>query len=226
VSAGTPADQAAVAVAELRRAYALGGLHERDLAPDPVAQFGRWLADTVQAGLPEPNAMVLATADPSGRPSARHVLLKAYDARGFVFYTSAGSRKGRELAANPRAVLCFPWFPLERQVTVEGPVAPVDAGEAVAYFRSRPWASRIGAWASEQSSVLAAREVLDERFAEYAGRWPEGADVPLPPGWGGWRVAPEAVEFWQGRIGRLHDRLRYRRTPEAGSPWVIERLAP
>lgn len=215
-----------VRLRDLRVAYSARGLDEGELAPDPVEQFHRWLADAVAAELPEPNAMVVATATPQGLPSARHVLLKGCDQRGFAFYTSASSRKGRELAANPRATLCFPWFPLERQVIVEGPVEAVDRDEAADYFRSRPWGSRISAWASRQSSVVGSRAELEQSFAEYAARWPEGGEVPMPAWWGGLRIVPEAVEFWQGRVGRLHDRLRYRRTPEDGVGWVVERLAP
>ncbi|RJK98370.1 pyridoxamine 5'-phosphate oxidase [Vallicoccus soli] len=207
----------------MRRDYALAGLSEQDLAGDPYAQFARWFDDAVRAGLPEPNAVVLATAAPDGQPSGRTVLLKAYDARGFVVFTNHRSRKGREVEANPRASLVFPWFPVERQVVVVGAVEHVAREETEAYFRTRPRGSQLGAWASEQSAVVASRAVLEERYAELERRFPEGEPVPVPPHWGGLRVVPATVEFWQGRSSRLHDRLRYRR--DAGA-WVVERLAP
>jgi pyridoxamine 5'-phosphate oxidase len=202
-----------------------------DLAPDPIEQFADWLADAVAERLPEPNAMVLATAAVDGRPSARTVLLKGYGPAGFDFFTNHTSRKARELAANPRCSLVFPWHAMRRQVIVEGEVSRLSASASAAYFRTRPHGSQVGAWASEhQSSVLPAREVLDARFAELSRRWPEGSEVPVPDFWGGYRVTAHTVEFWQGRPDRLHDRLRYRRVSGGvvadGAGWVVERLAP
>lgn len=211
--------------AELRREYpATGGLSRADLAADWWTQFHRWFADAVAAGLPEPNAMVVSTADERGRPSSRTVLLKGYDERGLVFYTNYGSRKGTEVRANPSASLLFPWFAMQRQVVICGTVTPVDRAETEAYFASRPRGSQLGAWASPQSEVLADRTVLDDRFRAVVERFPEGEPVPPPPHWGGLRVVPETVEFWQGRASRLHDRLRYRRS--GAQDWTIERLAP
>ena len=207
----------------MRRVYARGGLHETDLAADPFEQFRRWFDDAVAAGLPEPNAMVLATSSPDGVPAARTVLLKGSDTGGFVFFTNRDSAKGRDLAGNPRAALVFPWHPLERQVRVTGAVRELDDEEAARYFATRPRESQLGAWASDQSTVIDGRESLEERFAEAGARWPEGTAVPAPPSWGGYRVVPDQVEFWQGRVGRMHDRLRYRRT---GEGWALERLAP
>lgn len=209
-------------VEDLRRAYTLAGLAEEDLAADPLTQFRRWFADACAAGLREPNAVVVATATPEGAPSARLVLLKGVDERGFVFYTNYGSRKAAELAANPRAALLFPWHDLERQVRVEGDVSAVPEAESAAYFARRPRGSQLGAWASPQSRRLPDRADLERRLVEVTARF--GArPVPLPRFWGGYRVAPETVEFWQGRADRLHDRLVYRRTATA---WSVERLAP
>ncbi len=220
---GVPAQRTAMAA--MRRRYDLGGLSESELAATWVEQFGRWFEDAVGSELlVEPNAMVLATATPDGRPSARTVLLKGYDSGGFLLFTNYGSRKGREVAANPHAALVFSWVPLERQVVVCGTVEPVSRDETAAYFALRPRGSQLGAWASRQSSVVPSREPLEAALAELESRWPEGTQIPPPDDWGGLRVVPETVEFWQGRVDRLHDRLRFRRLP-AGS-WVVERLAP
>jgi pyridoxamine 5'-phosphate oxidase len=200
------------------------GLWEADVGDDPIGAFASWFDHAAAAGVPEPGAMVLATADAEGTPSARTVLLKAVDRRGFVFYTNRASRKGADLAANPRAALVFNWVPVRRQVLVRGDVEPVDDDESDAYFASRPRGSQIGAWASRQSEVAADRAELDRRAADVEARF-DGLDVPRPPFWGGYRVIPVAVEFWQGRIDRLHDRLRFRRDG-VDAPWVLERLFP
>ncbi len=210
-------------LAELRKEYALAGLSEKDLARDPVRQFEKWFQEVEAAKIPEPNAAVLATAARDGRPSARMVLLKGVDGRGFVFYTNYDSRKGRELEANPRAAFVFPWIALERQVIVEGAVTRVAREESEAYFHSRPRASQLAAWASPQSSIIAGRDALDDAMKAMEKKY-SGREAPLPANWGGFRIVPETVEFWQGRRSRLHDRLRYRR--EANGAWVIERLAP
>lgn len=210
-------------LADMRSSYERGGLDEAALAATWLEQFERWLAEAVAAGITEPNAMVLATADPDAAPSARTVLLKAVDARGFVLYTNLGSRKGAQATANPHAALTFGWIELQRQVCVTGRVERVADAEADAYFASRPHGSQLGAHASPQSSVVGGRAELEQRLGELAARWPEGTAVPRPAHWGGLRVVPDGVEFWQGRPNRLHDRLRFR---AVGAGWVVERLAP
>ena len=213
----------AMMLADQRKEYTLAGLSEKDLAKDPFRQFERWFQEAEAAKIPEANSMVLSTSDADGRPSARVVLLKGVDGRGFVFYTNYESRKGRALDRNPVGSLLFAWLPLERQVIVEGPVAKVAREESETYFHSRPRPSQLGAWAAQQSSLITGRAVLEESLKaleiKYAGR-----EVPLPPYWGGYRLSPETIEFWQGRRSRLHDRLRYRRAHDGG--WVVERLAP
>ncbi len=212
-----------MALADMRRDYSLAGLLEKDLAKNPFRQFEQWFQEAEAAKIAEPNAMTLATAGRDGRPSARTVLLKGCDGRGFVFYTNYESRKGRELDANPRATLLFPWVAMERQIIIEGAVTRVSREVAEAYFHSRPRGSQLAAWASPQSTAVAGRAVLEESYRVVDKKY-EGRTVPLPPNWGGFRLAPETVEFWQGRRSRLHDRLRYRREP--GGDWVVERLAP
>jgi pyridoxamine 5'-phosphate oxidase len=199
------------------------GLTEAMIAADPLEQFDRWMADVLAVPLPEPTAMVLATVSADGRPRARTVLLKSHDASGFTFYTNRTSRKGSDLAEVPRAGLLFPWYPIKRQVIIEGPVTALTAGQSEPYFHSRPRGSQLGAWASRQSSVIGSRAELEARYTGLEQRWPDGTEVPMPDFWGGYRVFPEVMEFWQGRANRLHDRLRYRR---GDGGWVIERLAP
>ncbi len=208
-------------LAAMRQAYRSAGLREEDLAPGWTAQFARWLAEAIAAQLPEPNAMVLATAATDGRPSARTVLLKGYDEAGLVFYTNYDSRKGRELTANPRASAVFPWIALSRQVVLTGDVVQVSREQSAAYFHSRPRGSQLGASASPQSQVIGGRRDLDLAWERAEAAYPD--EIPLPERWGGFRLTPDAVEFWQGQTDRLHDRLRYRRT-DAG--WIVERLAP
>jgi pyridoxamine 5'-phosphate oxidase len=210
------------AIADLRLDYTQQSLDFADLNPDPIGQFQTWFDQAVAAQVPEPNAMTLATATPEGLPSARIVLLKALDPRGFGFYTNYQSHKGQELAANPQAALVFLWHELERQVRIQGAVVQIDAAESDAYFHSRPIGSRLGAWASDQSCVIADRAVLEQREADLKVTY-ANQDIPRPPHWGGYRVQPRVIEFWQGRSSRLHDRLRYERT-DAG--WQIDRLSP
>jgi pyridoxamine 5'-phosphate oxidase len=208
--------------AGMRRDYT-GALLETDLAADWTGQFATWFAAAVESGLPEPNAMIVATADAAGRPSARTVLLKEYDERGFVFFTTYESRKGKELAANPYASLVFSWVSLHRQVLAAGPVERVSRAETEDYFGSRPRGSQLGAWASPQSQVVEGRAAVEAGLAAAVERFGDGP-VPAPEHWGGFRVRPVTVEFWQGRTNRLHDRLRFRRDDDG--PWVVERLAP
>lgn len=209
-------------VTHLREEYRLATLDVGDVDADPLAQFRRWFEEAQAAKVHEPNAMALATADADGTPNVRMVLLKEATDRGFVFFTDYRSQKGAELAANARAALCFWWGPLERQVRIRGPIAKVSAAESAAYFVQRPRGSRLGAWASAQSSVIATRDELERRHEALDAKHP-GDDVPIPSHWGGYRVTPESYEFWQGRQSRLHDRLRY--APN-GAVWVIERLSP
>ncbi|QOV47625.1 pyridoxamine 5'-phosphate oxidase [Streptomyces chromofuscus] len=209
----------------MRKHYREEGLSEAELAATPVEQFARWFLQAATEGrLFEPNAMVVSTADAEGRPSSRTVLLKHFDDAGFVFYTNYDSRKARDLTANPHVSLLFPWYTMARQVIVAGVARRTGRDETAAYFRTRPHGSQLGAWASAQSSVIASRAELDVSYAELAARYPEGEQVPVPPHWGGFRVVPRTVEFWQGRENRLHDRLRYVFLPDGG--WRVERLSP
>jgi pyridoxamine 5'-phosphate oxidase len=209
-------------LAELRQNYSLGGLSEADAGSDPFSLFRMWFGQALAAGIAEPNAFVLATVDERGTPSARLVLLKALDDRGFTFFTNYDSRKGHEMAANPQVALVFPWHALERQIRIEGAAERVTAAESDEYFAVRPLGSRLGAWASAQSSVISNREFLERRHAELMMQYPDG-NVPRPENWGGYRVLPTAIEFWQGRPSRLHDRILF--TLRDGA-WLKQRLSP
>jgi pyridoxamine 5'-phosphate oxidase len=208
-------------VAHLRLDYARESLTERDVDPDPILQFEKWFEEALHAGLIEPNAMTLATSTRDGHPSARVVLLKGADVNGFVFFTDYRSRKGAELDANPHVSLCFWWDALQRQVRISGTAVRVSREETAAYFHTRPHGSRVGAWASQQSATLASREMLEKEVERLERAYPD--DVPLPPHWGGYRVTPASLEFWQGRPSRLHDRIVYTRD---GGKWRIGRLSP
>jgi pyridoxamine 5'-phosphate oxidase len=209
-------------IADLRKDYQLASLDEGDVLANPVEQFDRWLKEAIKAELPEPTAMTLATVSADGRPAARIVLLKAVDASGFAFFTNYDSDKGQQLAARPHAALVFHWVELERQVRIEGAVQKVTGEESASYFARRPRLSQIGAWASPQSRTIANREWLEREFEQMAERFKDS--VPLPPHWGGYRVSPESIEFWQGRRSRLHDRLLYRRKTDRS--WSLQRIAP
>jgi pyridoxamine 5'-phosphate oxidase len=211
-----------VDASSLRKEYTHAGLDRADLAPDPIVQFHEWFQKVIDADLHEPNAMILATATAEGKPSARTVLLKGYDERGFVFYTNYEGRKAKEIEANPTCALLFYWGELERQVRIEGRASRLSGEESAAYFAGRPRGSRLGAWASEQSRPVEDRGVLEERVRALEAEY-EGRGIPRPPFWGGYRVEPQEIEFWQGRENRLHDRLVYRREDGA---WRVERLQP
>ena len=210
-------------IAALRRNYSRESLSEQDVMADPIDQFEHWFRQAMDSELPEPNAMILASASAGGQPSIRTMLLKGFDHQGFVFYTNYSSRKGNELDANPQAALLFPWLELERQVRIEGLVERVSQEESLAYFQSRPRGSQIGAWASPQSQIITGRDILEAKVAELTETFKHDEVLPLPPYWGGYRLRPDRIEFWQGRESRLHDRVLFTRA-ELG--WTIERLAP
>jgi len=212
-----------LSIADLRQNYSRYGLSETDVDPNPFKQFATWLQQAVDAQLLEPNAMTLATATPDGQPSARMVLLKDFDERGFVFFTNYQSHKGKQLTDNPWAALVFWWVPLERQVRIEGKVEKIAPQESDAYFHSRPRESQLGAWVSNQSQIIANRDLLEQKLEELTAQYTD-REIPRPPHWGGFRVVPTNIEFWQGRPSRLHDRLRYCLTEEGA--WLIERLSP
>jgi pyridoxamine 5'-phosphate oxidase len=209
-------------LAALREEYSQAQLRRRDLDPDPIIQFNRWLGEAVASRVKDPNAMSLATVNAGGQPSSRIVLLKGVDAGGFLFFTNYGSRKAADLEANPRAALNIFWAELERQISVEGVVHKASREEAEVYFRSRPLGSQLGAWASQQSQIVPSRQLLEAKLAQAAAEF-TGREVPLPPFWGGYRLLPASIEFWQGGPNRIHDRLRYIRE---GASWRIDRLSP
>jgi len=211
-------------LAGLREEYSNSELAREAMAPDPFGQFDLWFRQACAAELPEPNAMVLGTTGADAAPTSRLVLLKAFDTNGFVFFTNYESSKSRQIAENPRVALHFPWFPLQRQVNITGRAAPIGKTASLKYFLSRPHGSQLGAWISNQSTVISSRKILEMKFAEIKRKFAAGR-VPLPDHWGGYRVVPDSIEFWQGRESRLHDRLRYRRESSDGE-WILERLAP
>jgi pyridoxamine 5'-phosphate oxidase len=225
-----PPSDAPKRLADLRVHYDSGTLAPEDLGGDPRSSFALWFAEAIRVGLPEPNAMIVATADRSGQPSARTVLLKEFDDRGLVFYTNLESRKSQELLENPRASAVFPWFAMYRQIVVVGAVEPLERDEVDEYFASRPRGSQIGAWSSRQSTVIADRTPLDDEYTKVVERYGSDDVIPTPPFWGGWLIRPATVEFWQGRPSRLHDRLQFVRTGEgamsATTDWRLERLSP
>lgn len=209
-------------LADFRKEYSEVGLHRKDLNPEPVEQFGTWFAQAVECGLHEPNAMTLATVDGSGMPFQRTVLLKYFDAEGFVFFTNYASRKARQIEVNPQVCLLCPWISMERQVIIQGRAEKVTTTESLRYFASRPRESQIGAWVSNQSEIITSRKFLMQKLAEIREKFSHG-EIPLPSFWGGYRVVPTAIEFWQGGPARLHDRFLYRKQADA---WEIERLSP
>lgn len=217
-STGLPLDLAA-----LRRNYAMESLLESSVAAHPADQFEKWMREALAGQLLEPNAMTLATVSDDGQPSARIVLLKEFTREGFVFYTNYDSRKGHDIQTNPKVALLFNWLELERQIRIEGTAVRVSPEVSLNYFKTRPLGSRVGAWASAQSSIVESREALEQQFAAVEAKFKGSEDIPLPPGWGGYLVIPDSIEFWQGRENRMHDRIRYRIDGEA---WKIERLAP
>ena len=218
-------NQTGDAVAHLRKDYQRGKLHRADLDPDPVGQFRKWFGEARAAELPEPNAMILSTSGADRKVTSRTVLLKAYDARGFVFFTNYGSRKAEQIAENPNVSLLFPWFAMERQVAICGRAEKISAAESAAYFFSRPAGSRLGAWVSDQSRAVSSRKILEEKFRSLVKQF-AGGEIPKPEWWGGFRVVPESIEFWQGGSNRIHDRFLYTRSAGTGDSWNIDRLQP